>query len=111
MNGTLADVNIRWKDGASVCVVMASKGYPEKAVGGNQITFSPLPENMVCFHAGTKLDNDHVITSGGRVLGLTAWDSKLLCALDTVYSNMSCVSFEGMNFRRDIGLRALKDVK
>jgi phosphoribosylamine--glycine ligase len=111
VNGTLADVNIRWKDGASVCVVVASKGYPEKAVSGNQITFSPLPENMVCFHAGTKLDNDHVITSGGRVLGLTAWESKLLCALDTVYSNVSCISFEGMNFRRDIGRRALKDVK
>ena len=108
VNGTLADVRIRWKDGAAVCVVLASKGYPEKAENGKQITFSPLPENVVCFHAGTKLENDHVITSGGRVLSLTAWASKLSCAMDTAYSNVSGVSFEGMNYRRDIGRRALK---
>jgi phosphoribosylamine--glycine ligase len=111
LNGTLADINIRWKEGAAVCVVLAGKGYPENAESGKQITFSPLPENMVSFHAGTKLGNDHVTTSGGRVLGLTAWASELSCAIDTVYSNVSDVSFEGMNFRKDIGHRALKDVK
>ena len=69
--------------------------------------FSSLPENMVCFHAGTKLQNEQVITSGGRVLGLTAWAGELSSAIDTVYSNVSAVWFEGMNYRREIGHRAL----
>jgi len=107
VNGTLADVRIRWMDGAAVCVVMASKGYPDKVDDGKKITFSSLPENMVCFHAGTKLQNEQVITSGGRVLGLTAWAGELSSAIDTVYSNVSAVSFEGMNYRREIGHHAL----
>lgn len=107
VNGTLADLQIGWKDGAAVCVVMASKGYPDKVENGKQIIFSPLPENMVCFHAGTKFENDHVVTSGGRVLGLTAWADELPAAIDTAYSNVGAVGFEGMNFRREIGRRAL----
>ncbi len=111
INGNLANVNIHWKKGASVCVVLASKGYPEKVESGKQIEFSNLPENMICFHAGTKFENDGVITSGGRVLGLTAWANDIASAIDTVYSNMSSISFEGMNYRGDIGHRALKGVK
>lgn len=111
VDGTLADINIRWKNGAAVCVVMAGKGYPEKVESGKQIKFSPLPENVICFHAGTKLENDGVISSGGRVLGLTAWANDIASAIDTVYSNMKNISFEGMNYRRDIGHRALKGAK
>ncbi len=111
INGNLANVNIRWKKSASVCVVLASKGYPEKAESGKLITFSPLPENAVCFHAGTKTESDQVLTAGGRVLGLTAWANDIASAIDTVYSNMSSISFEGMNYRGDIGYRALKGVK
>ena len=111
VNGNLADVNIRWKNGAAVCVVLASKGYPEKVESGKQVEFSNLPENMICFHAGTKLENDQVITSGGRVFGLTAWTTDIKSAIDTAYSNVTNVFFEGMNYRGDIGHRALKGLK
>jgi phosphoribosylamine---glycine ligase len=105
-NGTLADIAIRWKDGAAVCVVLASHGYPEKAVSGKELTLGMLPENVVCFHAGTKTDNGNIITAGGRVLGLTAWANNIESAIETVYSNVSNVSFEGMQYRKDIAQRA-----
>ncbi|MCE9644427.1 MAG: phosphoribosylamine--glycine ligase [Chloroflexi bacterium] len=111
VNQTLADVDIRWRNGAAVCVVLAGKGYPEKAESGRMIEFAPLPENAVCFHAGTKPENDRVLTSGGRVLGLTAWAGDIASAIDTVYSNVTKVSFDGMNYRRDIGQRALEGLK
>ncbi|HEX9838194.1 MAG TPA: phosphoribosylamine--glycine ligase [Anaerolineales bacterium] len=107
VNGNLADVNIRWKDSAAVCVVLASQGYPDKVESGKQISFSSLPENMVCFHAGTKTDNEKIITAGGRVFGLTAWADTLETAIDTVYSNVKNVSFDGMQYRKDIARRAL----
>lgn len=87
-----------------------AKAYPEKVENGKQIRFSNLPENMICFHAGTKLENDGVITSGGRVLD-NSWSNDIASAIDTVYSNMNSISFEGMNYRRDIGHRALKGAK
>jgi phosphoribosylamine--glycine ligase len=57
------------------------------------------------------LENDQVVTSGGRVLGLTAWANDIASAIDSAYSNVTSVSFEGMNYRKDIGQRALKGVK
>ena len=77
VDGTLKQVDIQWKDDSSVCVVAASKGYPEKADSEKVVTFSALPENIVCFHAGTKMENKNVVTSGGRVFGLTAWSGRL----------------------------------
>jgi phosphoribosylamine--glycine ligase/phosphoribosylformylglycinamidine cyclo-ligase len=106
VNGTLADVHVRWKNGAAVCVVVASKGYPEKAESGKRVTIGQLPENMVCFHAGTRIENGKLVTSGGRVAGLTAWASSLELAIDTVYSNASSVLFDGMYHRKDIAQRA-----
>jgi len=109
VNGTLADVDISWKDGAAVCVVLASKGYPEKVESGKFATIEALPENMVCFHAGTKMDNNgNVITAGGRVFGLTAWATNIASAIDTVYTNVTNVSFEDVQYRTDIGQRALE---
>ena len=109
VNGTLADVNISWKDGAAVCVVLASKGYPEKVESGKFATIEALPENMVCFHAGTKMDNNgNVITAGGRVFGLTAWAKDIASAIDTIYTNVTNVSFEDVQYRTDIGQRALE---
>lgn len=108
-DGRLSDVDIRWKDGASVCVVLASKGYPEKAQTGYPIRFAPLPENTVCFHAGTKTNDDgQVVTSGGRVLGLTAWSQSLVEAVETVYGLIGQIQFEGMQCRSDIAWRALQ---
>ncbi len=111
VDGTLANINIRWKNEAAVCVVLASKGYPENVESGKLIKFSRLPENVICFHAGTKPANDGVVSAGGRVLGLTAWANDIASSIDIVYSNMKNISFEGMNYRRDIGHRALKGVK
>jgi phosphoribosylamine--glycine ligase len=107
VNGKLSDMNIYWKNDTAVCVVMASRGYPEKAETGKLITFDELPENMVCFHAGTKTQNGNIITSGGRVLGLTAWSTDLEHAVNKVYSNVHKISFEGMQYRKDITHRVL----
>src|SRR5512138_1861515 len=108
VNGTLKDIEVRWRKGAAVCVVLASKGYPEKAETGKAVTFQAMPENMVCFHAGTKLDGSKVLTSGGRVFGLTAWAEGIEAAVKEVYANIDKVSFEGMQYRKDIAQRALK---
>lgn len=107
--GRLADVDIRWKDGAAVCVALASQGYPEKAQTGKPIRFAPLPGNAFCFHAGTKTDDEgHVVTAGGRVLGVTAWDASLAGAVETVYGLIGQIWFEGMQCRTDIARRALE---
>jgi phosphoribosylamine--glycine ligase/phosphoribosylformylglycinamidine cyclo-ligase len=108
VNGTLKDIGVRWKKGAAVCVVLASKGYPEKSETGKAVTFETLPENMVCFHAGTKLDSGKVVTSGGRVFGLTAWADGIESAVKQVYKDIHKVSFDGMQYRKDIARGALK---
>jgi phosphoribosylamine--glycine ligase len=111
VNGTLANVDVRWKHGAAVCVVLASKGYPEKVESGKAVTIENLPADMICFHAGTKMDHGNIFTSGGRVFGLTSWASDLERAVNQVYSNMDKVSFEGMHYRKDIAYRALEGAK
>jgi phosphoribosylamine--glycine ligase/phosphoribosylformylglycinamidine cyclo-ligase len=75
---------------------------------GKPVTIGELPADMVCFHAGTKMQNERLVTSGGRVLGLTAWESDLDRALKKAYSHVHGVSFEGMHFRNDIAHRALQ---
>lgn len=107
VHGNLADVNIHWKAGAAVCVVLASNGYPEKVDSGKMVTFGELPEDLVCFHAGTKKDREKIFTAGGRVFGLTAWADTLESAIDRVYSNVKSVSFEGMQYRKDIAGKVL----
>ncbi len=109
--GNLEDVDIRWKNGSAVCVVLASKGYPEKVERGKSVIFETLPEDTVCFHAGTKMQDKSLITSGGRVFGLTAWAINIEQALRNVYSNVHKISFEGMHYRKDIAHRALEGAK
>lgn len=111
VNGNLADVNIRWKKGGAVCVVLASKGYPEKVESGKLVMINELPKSMVCFHAGTKTESGNTITAGGRVFGLTAWADTIESAIDTVYSNVKNISFDGMQYRKDIAHRALEGAK
>jgi len=106
-DGNLANINIQWKNSAAVCVVLASKGYPEKVESGKVVTIEKLPDDMVCFHAGTKMDNANLITSGGRVFGLTAWAEDIANAVKRVYSNIDKVTFDGMQYRKDIAHRAL----
>jgi phosphoribosylamine--glycine ligase len=111
INGTLAEVDIQWKNGAAVCVVLASKGYPEKVETGRSVAMGELSAGLVCFHAGTKSENGKIITSGGRAFGLTAWASDIENAVNRVYSNVDKISFEGMQYRKDIAYRALEGAK
>ncbi len=108
VDGNLAETDVRWGAGASVSVVLASKGYPEKAESGQFISIGGLPEGVVCFHAGTKTDADgRLRTAGGRVLGVTAWAQNLSEAVKAAYAAAGQVHFDGMQFRKDIARRAL----
>ena len=108
VDGRLKDVNIRWKDGAAVCVVLASKGYPEKAESGKRIKISSFAENTTCFHAGTKINNGELSTAGGRVFGVTAWSENLKKSVKAAYEAVEKIRFEGMQYRRDIAFKAYK---
>jgi phosphoribosylamine--glycine ligase len=112
VNGNLKDVNIHWKDGAAICVILASKGYPEKVESGKPVTIAALPDNMVCFHAGTRTDeNQNIITAGGRVFGLTAWSKTLVDSVKSAYGAIEKIHFDGMQYRRDIAYRALEGAR
>ena len=104
-NGTLDQVDVRWKDGASCCLVLASGGYPGSYGKGYPITgLEEAGQSAVVFHAGTKLgENGSVLTSGGRVLGVTATGPELNAAIDGAYAAASHIHFQDMSFRSDIG--------
>ncbi len=105
--GCLADVQVRWKQGAAACIVLASEGYPDKFKTGQPILGLENPAgNAQVFHAATRQDAERVLTAGGRVLGVSAWGSTLPDALETAYDAVSQIQFQGMQYRRDIG-RAL----
>jgi phosphoribosylamine--glycine ligase len=110
VEGRLSDTALRWKPGASACVVAASRGYPGSYESGKVI--SGLDEaarvpGVEIFHAGTKLEDGQYRTAGGRVLGVAATGDTLQEALGSAYEAMGRISFEGMVVRRDIGHRAL----
>jgi phosphoribosylamine--glycine ligase len=108
---TLVNTTILWKSNAAVCVVLASAGYPENVESGKVVTIEPLPEAMVCFHAGTRSENGKLLTAGGRVFGLTTWAEDIERAVKKVYSNIDKVSFEGIQYRKDIAHQALEGAK
>lgn len=99
---------INWKPESSVCVVMAAAGYPEKTQNGQFIAGIGKAEESgsLVFHAGTKLQNNTLVTSGGRVLGVTATGRNLNEAIARAYGSISHLSSEGLIYRRDIGWRA-----
>ncbi len=103
--GTLDRLDIRWKDAAACCLVLASGGYPTSYQKGYPITgLAEAEQTAVVFHAGTKRDEDGTIrTSGGRVLGVTAVGDNLDAAIDGAYAAAKHVSFQDMHFRTDIG--------
>lgn len=108
VDGKLAETDIRWRAGAAVCVVLASKGYPDKVESGQPISIGGLPEDVVCFHAGTKVDAEgRLVVSGGRVLGATAWARNLADAVQSAYAAVGQIQFEGMQYRKDIAGRAV----
>jgi phosphoribosylamine--glycine ligase len=105
-DGRLDGSKLRWKPGASVCVVAASAGYPGRFESGKEIrglTDLSKQSGVKVLHAGTKKIGDAIVTAGGRVLGVTASDASLDAALAKAYSAMDRIEFEGKHFRRDIG--------
>lgn len=105
----LSDIEISWSEQSSVCVVLASGGYPGYYKKGKIIHgLESLPENNIyVFHAGTAIEDEKIITSGGRVLGVTARGNDLEQALARAYGCIKGIDFEDMYYRRDIGHRAL----
>ncbi len=108
-NETLSDLNIEWSDDAAACVVIASGGYPKSYPKGLEITGleNGQHEGVIVYHAGTALDENKLVTSGGRVLGITALGADLKDALDKAYKAVDEIDFENKHFRKDIGQRAL----
>jgi phosphoribosylamine--glycine ligase len=109
VSGTLAKLELKWNPMASVCVVMASGGYPGSYAKGKVITgldaANALPHTRV-FHAGTALKDGQIVTNGGRVLGVTALGKDLRAAQAAAYAALECIQFEGAHFRRDIAVKA-----
>src|SRR5437773_4456044 len=110
-NGTLDKMELKWSPIASVCIVMASGGYPGSYAKGKPI--SGLDEiahlsNVKVFHAGTARIGDQFVTSGGRVLGVTAWADDLHGAREAAYAAVEKIYFDGAHFRRDIAAKALR---
>ena len=110
IDGNAALLSVKMRPGASACVIAASGGYPGKYTSGKPIhgISSPPPEDVVVFHSGTATKNGHLVTAGGRVLAITAVAPDLRTALDKAYAEIANITFEGMQYRRDIGHRALK---
>jgi phosphoribosylamine--glycine ligase len=111
VDGTLDQVTLKFSSMTAVCVVMASGGYPGHYAKGKVISgleaAAQLPNTKV-FHAGTALADGQVVTSGGRVLGVTAWGKDLRAARAAAYAAVECIHFDGAQYRRDIAAKALK---
>ena len=104
--GILEPARLKWKSGPSICVVAASGGYPGKYIVGKKIeglTNAEHIKGVKVFHAGTQRKDNSIVTSGGRVLGITAEGASLSAASSKVYEAASKIQFEGMHYRKDIG--------
>ena len=110
VEGRLSETQLRWKPGASACVIASSGGYPGSFQTGFEIRGVSEAEEVPgvkVFHSGTALTDGKLRTSGGRVLGVTAAAASLSEALEHTYQALEKIHFEGIYFRRDIGHRAL----
>lgn len=109
-NETLSDLDVEWSDDACACVIMASGDYPKSYPKGIEITglSNGQLDGVTVYHAGTKLQDNKLVTSGGRVLGVTALGDTLENALKKSYDAVEKIHFEGVHYRRDIGKRALE---
>ena len=106
-NGTLADCEVKWKEGSACCVIMASKGYPASYEKGYAITVEDAFAGEM-FVAGATEKDGVLYTNGGRVLGVTAVADTLGCAIEKAYAEVAHVHFDNAFFRRDIGKSAMK---
>ncbi len=112
IDGKLSDIDLQFSDEAAVCVVLASDGYPEHYEKGFPITgFEAFEgkDDYFCFHAGTKLDGDRIVTNGGRVLGITALGADIAEARSKAYEATKWISFENKYMRNDIAASAVKN--
>ena len=112
IDGTLDQVDLQFEDNAAVCVVLASEGYPvsyEKGFPISGLDEFNKHEGYYCFHAGTKFDGDHIVTNGGRVLGVTAKGKDLKEARANAYAATEWVQFKNKYMRHDIG-KAIDEV-
>ena len=109
--GKLKDIKLLWKNDASVCIVLTSKGYPGSYEKGKVIkgldSFKNRDDLMV-FHAGTSVDDKGFVTSGGRVLGVTALGKDIRSAKENAYQAIKKIHFDGMHYRKDIGDKAIR---
>jgi phosphoribosylamine--glycine ligase len=112
--GRLDEAHVEWKKEASVCVVLCSKGYPNQVETGKEITgldAAAKLEHVNVFHAGTTTRDGKIVSSGGRVLGVTATAHHLSAACELVYHAVSEIHFDGMHYRKDIAKKALEHLK
>ena len=106
----LSEIEVEFYEGHAACVIMASEGYPEKYAKGYEIT---IPDDLLdrVYVAGAKIEGERLVTSGGRVLGVTAVADSLADALENAYSAVERIRFDNAYYRRDIGARALAFIK
>ena len=105
IDGRLSDVDIQWTDDACVCVILASGGYPESYKKGVPIAIGKLSEDIVLYHAGTAFKDGKLVTSGGRVIGVTAKGKDIEEARKKAYDAIKNIHFDGMFYRHDIGIK------
>ena len=102
----LQEIQLEFEEGAAVCVVMASGGYPEHYEKGKEITgLEDVSPEVMVFHAGTKMENGEFYTSGGRVLGVVAKGEDIQAARKIAYENVEKIHFDGAQYRKDIGIK------
>jgi len=111
IHGDLAKHTIEWEDQTSVCVVMASKGYPgdyDKGIPIRGLDEVPRMKDVFVFHAGTVLEKGRMVTHGGRVLGVTGLGESIPKAIEKTYEAVRVISWDGVHYRTDIGQKALQ---
>jgi phosphoribosylamine--glycine ligase len=107
----LGSIKLEWSEKHCVCVVLASKGYPEAYEKGKKITGLENLDNSVAIYAGVSRNESGLVTNGGRVLGVVSLGETLAAAVNTAYSDIKKINFEGMHYRKDIAGKELKRQK
>jgi phosphoribosylamine--glycine ligase len=106
--GNIADYRLQLKESSAVVVVLASKGYPDLYQTGKEISgLETVTDDTIVFHAGTKNENGKIISTGGRVLGVTSLGTDLTDAIRNVYAKIPRIQFENNYYRTDIGKKGL----
>ena len=108
VDGRLHELDLRWSQESAACVVMAAPGYPGVYEKGVPLAV-PERDDVTVFHAGTVWQDGRLVSSGGRVLGVTAVGAPLRAALDKAYGGAAKIDFPGAQYRRDLGNGLLED--